>query len=343
MLRLPHVLLGALAATLVAGAPAYAADTPAVDVSDDVAAITTSSATVSGTVNPDGSAVTDCRFNYGTDTDYGQSAPCSVSPGAGNDPVTVSAALAGLPADTTIHFQLQATNGDGTEKSLDSNFSTGKLPAPVVTTGAATNVQFDRATLTGTVDPNGLETSCHFEYAESTSYAFDVPCTPAPGSGTQPVAVSGIPLGLFPSLLWHYRLVAQNSSGQVAGADLTFTSLAEPPSGTGPGPDEIFRPRTTTVRLPSSVKVKSGKAAIKVGCTGDYSCNGPLTLSAKVKSHGRTKTLSVGRVVVSLSPKTSRTFSIKLSSGARTALERGHSLKVTAKLEGMTKTITFKA
>jgi hypothetical protein len=340
MHRPVHVLLGVFAATLLTGAPAFAADAPTVDTSDNVTAVTTTSATVSGTVNPNGSPITDCHFNYGTFFDYGQTAPCSVNPGGGNDTVTVTGALTGLPAGTTIHYQLEATNAEGTSRSFDSAFDTAKLPAPAVTAGAAVNVASDRATLTGVVNPNGLSTDCTFEYGRDAVNSFREPCAPSPGSGTAPVTVSALVTGLLSNQQYHFRIVTQNSSGETTSQELTFTTSPPPPPTGGPSPAEIFHPKSTTVSLPSSAKVRSGKVAIKVACTGDFSCNGPLTLSAKLKSHGKATT--VGHVVVSLSAKTSHTYSITLSSAARAALKRQRSLKVTANLEGMSRTITLK-
>jgi len=333
MLRPLPVLLGVLGAALMAGAPAYAADTPDVDVSGDVTAVTTTTATVTGTVDPNGSPIADCHFNYGTFFDYGQTAPCSVNPGTGDDPVTVTGALTGLPAGTTIHFQLEATN--------DETFESGKLPAPTVTGVSAVGIAFDRATLTGVVNPNGLDTTCIFEYGEGTINNFREPCAPSPGSGTAPVQVSATITGLLPSLLWHYRIVATNTSGETDTPTQTFTTPAAPPSTKTPDP--VQTPKGTAVSLPSKAKVKAGKVALKVACTGDFSCNGPLTLVAKVKSHGRAKSATIGRVAVSLSAGASSTYSIKLSSAARALLKHGRSLKVTAKLEGTTKTITLKS
>ena len=82
------------------------------------------SATLNGTVNPEDSEVTKCTFEYGTTTAYGSSAPCAKLPGSGLSPVEVSAALTGLKASTTYDFRLVATNGKGTEKGSNEEFTT---------------------------------------------------------------------------------------------------------------------------------------------------------------------------------------------------------------------------
>jgi hypothetical protein len=82
------------------------------------------SATLHGTVNPEGSNVTNCAFEYGTTTAYGASLPCATLPGGGSSPVEVTAALTGLKAGTTYDYRLTATNANGTETGKNEEFKT---------------------------------------------------------------------------------------------------------------------------------------------------------------------------------------------------------------------------
>ncbi len=86
--------------------------------------VSTSAATLHGTVNPNGNNVTDCHFDYGTTTSYGSTAACSPSPGSGTGVVNVSAAVGGLSASTTYHFRLVATNSTGAGTGSDGTFTT---------------------------------------------------------------------------------------------------------------------------------------------------------------------------------------------------------------------------
>ncbi len=86
--------------------------------------VTPSSATVSGTVNPNEENVTTCKFEYGTTTSYGTTKTCTPSPGSGASPVAVSASLGELKADTTYHFRVSATNERGTSTGADATFTT---------------------------------------------------------------------------------------------------------------------------------------------------------------------------------------------------------------------------
>jgi len=74
--------------------------------------------------------------NYGRTTSYGSSTP-PVRVGAGNASVPFSAALGGLTPGATYHFDVVATNADGTSTSSDGVFTT-LPPLSASIAGAAT-------------------------------------------------------------------------------------------------------------------------------------------------------------------------------------------------------------
>ena len=75
-------------------------------------------ATLNATVNPNGPAVTSCRFEYGLTTDYEESVPCSSLPGADSTPVAVSAQVTGLVPNATYHFRIAAATEVGPETGV---------------------------------------------------------------------------------------------------------------------------------------------------------------------------------------------------------------------------------
>jgi hypothetical protein len=109
--------------------------------------------------------------------------------------------------------------------------------APAVATGAATNVAQSSATLAGTVNPNGTDTSYYFQYGATTSYGSSTTSTDA-GPGTIDVAVTANLTGLASSTTYHYRLVAVSTAGTTDGADETFTTTT-PPAVTSGGASRI--------------------------------------------------------------------------------------------------------
>ena len=75
--------------------------------------VTSTGATLNGTVNPEGVAGTSYHFEWGVDQAYGQSTP-DTDPGAGSSAVAVSEALGDLLPNTVYHYRLVATNPAGT-------------------------------------------------------------------------------------------------------------------------------------------------------------------------------------------------------------------------------------
>jgi alpha-tubulin suppressor-like RCC1 family protein len=95
--------------------------------------------------------------------------------------------------------------------------------APSLATAPASAVSDGAATLSGRLDPQGLATSYHFEYGETTSYGISVPVPDAPaGSGTVVQRLSTVITGLHGETTYHYRLVASNEIGTSYGNDETF-------------------------------------------------------------------------------------------------------------------------
>jgi phosphodiesterase/alkaline phosphatase D-like protein len=183
------------------------------------------SATVSGTVNPSGAA-TSYYFEYGSTSAYGvQTSPTSA--GAGTANVAVQQTLSGLAASTTYHYRLVATSPGGTAYGQDATFATTPTPAPAVTTGTATSVSFASASLTGSVNPEGVPTTYYFQYGATLAYGAKTAVESA-ASGTAPQAVTAPITGLAPATTYHYRLVAASAGGTVVGADATLTTTKTP-------------------------------------------------------------------------------------------------------------------
>jgi len=101
----------------------FTTDPPTV-VTEAATSITQTAATLNATVNPGAEELSECSFEYGTSTAYGQSAPCSSLPEAVEYPVAVSAAITGLTANTTYHYRISATNPSGPSKGADQEFKT---------------------------------------------------------------------------------------------------------------------------------------------------------------------------------------------------------------------------
>ena len=210
----------------VAAPAALAAGEP-VATTGNATAIAPTSATLNGTVNPEGQATT-YYFEYGTTSSYGSQTAMTAA-GAGSADLKVLGQVTSLASNTTYHYRLVATNASGTTLGSDVSFKTPKPPVPAATTGHANDITQTSATLAGTVNPEGQATTYVFQYGTSTAYGNQTPAASA-GSGTKAVAASAALGGLVANTTYHYRLVATSVNGTTNGHDVSFKT-ARPPAG----------------------------------------------------------------------------------------------------------------
>jgi hypothetical protein len=246
--------------------------------------LTQTAATLNGTVNPnEGGAITSCEFEWGTTTAYsGGTVPCASNPPDGNSPVAVTGALSGLSPNTTYHYQLVVDNGGQAVKGGDQTLKT--LPPPAkVTTEAATGTGQGTATLNATVDAEGDDAFCSFEYGPSAAYGKTAACSINPVTGTAPTAVSAALSGLAAGTTYHFRVVATNGAGPIKGTDLTFATAAapSPPAGGGSSPPPATTPPATTPP-PAKKPIKCKKGFKRKTVKGKAKC-------VKVKKHHKKK------------------------------------------------------
>lgn len=180
------------------------------------------SATLRGTVNPSGSALTDCYFDFGSTTGYGSRIGCASIPAGTSGDQPVSGSAASLNPNTGYHFRFCATNTAGTSCGGDQAFQTS-FPAPLATmTSAYSYWQVDNGSLdlAGTVNTSG---------ASGTTAWFEQSCSGAPDNcnfgafPTSPQATNGgsVSVHIHPWTFyyfgfhtpWYFRLCAQNAFG----------------------------------------------------------------------------------------------------------------------------------
>jgi len=105
--------------------------------------------------------------------------------------------------------------------------ATALAAVPTVTTGGASNLSPNSATVSGSLNPNGRVTTWYFQYGKTKSYGARTTAQDA-GSGTSRVPVSSTLANLAGKTTYHYRLVATNSSGNAFGKDRTFKTPEAP-------------------------------------------------------------------------------------------------------------------
>ena len=221
-------LLGMAVLELTIAAPARAVEPPTITVKGAIL-LNDATAALIGTVNPNG-ADTGFHFLWGTSPAYDHTTSYGLLP-AQNAEVGVTNLLTGLSLNTIYHYQLVATNSAGASASSDMTFATGPGPnpqAPIVTVDGPLQITSADATITGTVNPNGLASEFWVQWGATTAYGQAGPVIPV-GSQNTSVAVTNWMIGLTPGTLYHYRLVATNAAGTGYSADLSLTTLSAPP------------------------------------------------------------------------------------------------------------------
>ena len=199
---------------------------------------TQTSVTLNAEVNPDhGSEIKTCEFEYVEEADYhpeaakpfvdAQSVPCSQQfPFSGSAPTQVSAKLSNIASGVTYHYRLVVSNESGTTEAPPQTFD---LRAPSISGVSSGNLTETTAELTANINPEGADTTYHFEYGSATSYGSNVP-VPSSNIGSVDTlqSISVHLTNLEKGVVYHFRLVAENAIGVVTSEDQTFNFF--PPS-----------------------------------------------------------------------------------------------------------------
>lgn len=189
--------------------------------------VTSNSATLTGSVNPQGCHTT-YAFEYGRSSE-GYPNEIGSSAGSGTSPVSVQTySSLGLQPGTSYHYRLTAWNSGGEVTGGSGSFTTpAACPAPTVTTDAASAITASTARLNGRVNPNGCSADYTFEYGLAASGTY-TKVTGSAGSGTGPVSVWKDVSGLQVGKMYTFRLSAKNSKGNTDGSFLYFSTTAAP-------------------------------------------------------------------------------------------------------------------
>jgi hypothetical protein len=193
--------------------------------------VSESALTLHGKVDPEGERVKECYFEYGTEADVYTAAAAECSPkagelGEGTAEISVQARVSGLEAASVRSFRLVAVS----EAGVVSRSMGVTVSRPIVSAPAATGVGSSTALAVGELDPGGLEACFLVEYGPTAVYGLfsSRECVPA---GDEAVSVSVELVGLAPGSRDHFRFVATNALGSLAGGDVAFATFG--PSSAG--------------------------------------------------------------------------------------------------------------
>lgn len=191
--------------------------------------LTPTTASLSGYVTPNG-ASTDRVFRYGTSNIACSSLPNTTSPvnlGSGTSQIFGTQGVASLSASTTYYFCVAATNAGGTSYGSVFSFTTPS-GIPNVTTGSAGSVTSSSATVSATINPNGVSTDRYYTYDTSNVACSSMANSTTPvniGSGTFNVSPNIENLTtLSASTTYYYCAAANSSAGTIYGSVQSFAT-----------------------------------------------------------------------------------------------------------------------
>ena len=193
------------------------------------------SAEVHASVNPHGYA-TDWKVQYVDQTQYevdgfnSAQETSSMAVGSQQSAQAVSTEVTGLDVETQYHYRVVATSSHGTAEGPDKSFETvviAEVSLQWVRTG------LHSAELIGDINPLGVDTICQVQWVSDDEYAESgfagapkVPCAPEHlGTGSQAVEAIAEIAGLDLATSYHYRFIAENSSGILVGEEKEFMTF----------------------------------------------------------------------------------------------------------------------
>ncbi len=329
-------------------------------ITEAATSLSETEATLKGSVNPEGKA-TEYFFKWGTTVGYEQMTSTK-SAGAGTTVVPVSEALKGLAPGKTYHFRLVAKNEKGPAEGADETFTTTSPPPPpgppAATTSEATSVGEHEATLKGTVNPDGRPTKYFFEWGTSNTYGQVTAEAPAGEDHTGHVASATL-TALSPGKVYHFRLVARNTSSEtVFGADQMFKTVSPPPASppsTTPNVSTATtatQPSVTPTPMMAPIGPMSGSPLLEspslrssqhgssvhgsvqvsqAGAGGELEVVLLVTGASLARTH-RPSAVRVGRIRRSSVEAGVVSFAVPLTARGKSALRRHHRLALTVKI-----------
>jgi streptogramin lyase/ubiquitin len=258
----------------------FTTTTPPTATSQPAGSVGLTSATLTGSINPKGQATT-YHFDWGETAAYGNKSPAvDASVGSDSSKHLLEGALTELTPDHTYHFRIVATNcggcAEGTTYGADETFTSAALPT--ATTEAAEAVGLTSATLSGAVNPRGAATTYHFDWGETTAYGSQSPMPDTTvGSDSASHEVTQVLAALNPGATYHFRIVATNCEGCVAGTvyggDQAFTTIASPSAATGAA--EAIGPTSAVLTGAANPRGTAATYHFDWGETGSYGNQAP--------------------------------------------------------------------
>jgi len=230
---------------------------PVLTLDQSLSNVSSTGATISGTIDPNGPGTsypdttgtpssyrTTYRVEYKepADSDWTRFSP-DTPIGSGTSALPFSVGVGGLDPKTSYDLRVVVTKPlvPGGVVEDQKSFTTDGAP-PLISAFRSSGVTASSADLHALINPQGTDTTYHFDYGTTTNYDNSTPEADIGESGDpQPVQahISGLS-----DTTYHFRVVATNSLGTTTSEDQTF--VFHPPTC----PNQTVRQQTNAAYLP---------------------------------------------------------------------------------------------
>jgi len=230
---------------------------PATLTTADVSTISYSTAVSGGNITNDGDASITARGVCWSTSPSPTTSDNLTTNGTGTGSFTSN--LTGLTPVTTYYVRAYAKNSAGTAYGNEVTFTTAPVQLPVLTTTVVTSITSGTAVSGGNITDNGGGTITDRGVCWATTASptiSDNLTSNGTGSGNFVSNLSGLQI----VTTYHIRAYATNSAGTAYGNELTFTTLANPPSITTTVASSVTR----TTAVSGGTIVSDGGAAVTV-------------------------------------------------------------------------------
>ena len=326
----------ALQKTTVAVQPAVA--------TGDTGPVGTTTATIAGTVNPNG-ASTQYRFEYRQGTGAWTQGPLTDA-GSGRTAVSESANLSGLTPATAYGYRIVAVNSAGTSTGTEKTFTTATSPPPVAPDGLAGDVLSSSSIGLTWNDNSSDETGFELQSSLKSDFS-DVLADITRPAGT----TSYVDDGLTASTAYYYRVRALRGDASSAWSEAITRTTADapapppeqqqtpPPGDQGGGQQQLpppadpkdVKPPTATATIPAQQLARVLSSGLKIHVrSSEVGTVNLVVLVPKsalgIRGSGRTSVATLtARIAVA---GKSNTITVKLSRFARGELKhRGKAVR----------------
>jgi len=204
----------------------FSSSTPPTVSTSSATSVGVSTATLRGTVNPNGLSTT-AWFEYGTSSSLSSySSTSSQSLGSGTSSQTVTAGVTGLSSGTKYYFRIAAANSAGTQKgSIYTLTTSSSSSAPTPTTLEPERIATG-AICNGKVNPNGIASTAWIEWGAAPDLSsYTASSTQSIGSGTSNRYLSEPLTYLTAGATYYCRVAGQNAYGTTRGDIASFTVI----------------------------------------------------------------------------------------------------------------------